>query len=129
MSALTSLERDVMELFLAGDVPNLEILRRQARLATATSRETSIHGFYTRFGLEADVLRFAEKSLVLSDVLAEVPGLSAPVGFVLFIEDGCIVMLEGYTIADEWPATMDHARLYYEHGLDEHVETLRAKLQ
>jgi hypothetical protein len=42
------------------------------------------------------------------DVVAEVEGVENGAGFLLFIEDGRMTMLEGYMFGEPWP---EHARV------------------
>jgi len=40
-------------------------------------------------------------------VIAIIPGLEQPAGFVLFINDGVLNELEGFTIDEPWPGATD----------------------
>jgi hypothetical protein len=45
--------------------------------------------------------------LVLSDVAAEIDGAQHGAGFVLFIEDGMLDVLEGFTYDEPWPGRVE----------------------
>lgn len=80
-----------------------------------TKRESSGVGFFTEFGHPDDVSRLpTSKSIRFGDVLAEVDGLEHAAGFVLFIDNGLITMLEGYSNANEtWPEKVGTFELRY----------------
>lgn len=71
------------------------------------NRRFTGHGFYTNFSdidpslwLETDVNdTYGNVSARLND--------ECDVGFVLFVRDGKITFLEGYTYGDDWPETID----------------------
>jgi hypothetical protein len=50
---------------------------------------------------------------VLSDLYAEISGLEHDAGFVLFIEDGAIDVLECFIVDDRWPDDATLRRPYY----------------
>lgn len=68
-------------------------------------REFTGVGFFTEFSCSPSVARLqAPMRARFGDVLAEVEGLEHGAGFVLFIDDGLVTMLEGYSTANEpWP--------------------------
>lgn len=43
------------------------------------------------------------KRLVIGDVHADVAGLENPCGFLLFVSEGALDMLECFTFNDQWP--------------------------
>jgi hypothetical protein len=51
-------------------------------------------------------------SRVISDVGAEIEGVRHGVGFVLFIQDGRLDCLEGFTYDDPWPDEVKLRRWY-----------------
>jgi hypothetical protein len=105
MSALNEIEGAVLDMLLAGEIPALQVLRAQCERLFVTKREFSGVGFFTEFGHPPDVVRLqTSKRVRLGDVLADLEGLDQGAGFVLFIDDGLITMLEGYSTANEpWP--------------------------
>jgi hypothetical protein len=56
------------------------------------------------------------KRITLGDVNAEVEGLKFGAGFVLFISDGKLEMLEGYSYDEQWPTEIKKFVLSYAGG-------------
>jgi len=96
---LTSLERDVLALILAG--PGLEPLRQQAAAATATSRSFSGVGFVTR--LAPGPGSPATGAVRLPPAYAEHPQLTERVEFLLQVNNGRLAALEAFCYAGSWP--------------------------
>jgi len=115
MDDLSQLEFDVLDKLLAGEDPIVIALRKQLRVARVKSRELTGVGFYTEIELPRDVEPAPMRSgaVKFGDVVADVPGLRGGVGFLLFICDGRIEMLEGYTYEEPWPSQIDSYRLKY----------------
>lgn len=105
MNSPNKIEAAVLEMLLAGDHPAATALRPQLGGLRVTSREFSGVGFFTEFAQEGDPVHACPPlSLAFGDVVAEIDGLPHGAGFVLFVEKGFIVMLEGYTYGGEaWP--------------------------
>ncbi|NUQ35661.1 MAG: hypothetical protein HUU29_12065 [Planctomycetaceae bacterium] len=99
---LTKLERAVMDALLDGDHPVLGILRQQYAEAKVVSRELSGVGFFTNFTVPESVPRLKEEIGLIGGVGAEVEGINHGAGFWLFLKDGHINMLEGFTYDDPW---------------------------
>ncbi|MDX2000062.1 MAG: hypothetical protein SF066_20275 [Thermoanaerobaculia bacterium] len=101
---LNELEHAVMEKLLAGDSHVLETLRRQARGAKVVRRENTGAGFYTWLEPSSDSPRTPDPgNFELSDVEAQIPGLTHGAGFVLFIRNGYLDNLEGFSYDEPWP--------------------------
>ena len=79
------------------------------------SREPTGVGFFTEFTLAPDAtpLPSSLRSVKIDDVMATVGDSKIDVGFILFIKEGLIQMLEGYTFEDSWPEKLDGMSLYY----------------
>ena len=122
MPGLTNLEVAVLDQLLAGEHPVLAALRAQARGLTAKSRTKTGVGFSTQLRVLAGVPRAAlsRDRVHVGDVEADIPGLKHGAGFVLFVEDGYLAALEGYTYGEPWPQSERGARLRYtgERGRD-----------
>ena len=112
---MTKLELTIMTALLAGDRPELAVLREQARQATVRDRRYTGAGFFTHFVLPLDAPQLGDRfRLVLLDVGADLEQVKHGAGFVLFVVDGAIDCLEGYTYGDEqWPAQASIRRWYY----------------
>jgi hypothetical protein len=117
MPELNGLEKTVLDLQLAGDDPTLEILRIQLRAAATLSREFTGCGFSTHFAVPESMPRVnGRHNFEIFDVVADVAGLVAGAGFILFIRDGVLSFLEGVTYGDEeWPADVAAITPYYVH--------------
>jgi hypothetical protein len=115
MSMLNAIESAVLGKLLEGDLPELERLRAQAARLHVTKRELTGVGFYTAFGHPADVVPLkAPRRMRFGDVLADIDGLAHGAGFVLFVDDGVMTMLEGYSTANEaWPDPIGSFSLRY----------------
>jgi hypothetical protein len=134
---MNELERQVMEFLLRGDHPILEALRLQLAASSVASREMTGVGFFTNFEVPSSVARIRNSArMVISDVHAEIDGLSHGAGFLLFVTNGCLDFLEAFIYEDKWPVDARLKRLYYlrpqrgESGdLVELVETAHRDLQ
>ena len=99
----------MLELLLTGDHPALPLLRAQLDRATVTSREFTGVGFFTELEVPEDVPRAPLGERVVFDggpgegVGAEFEGLAHGAGFIVFIEQGRLKMLEGFTYDEPWP--------------------------
>src|SRR5262249_45426648 len=114
---LTELERAVLDMLLAGETPALAILRQQLDQAAVQSREFSGVGFFTHFTIPPAVPRLPlSDRLIFGAVEAELNSLAHGAGFVLFVEDGKLSMLEGYTYDEPWPESLGPFRLRYHHA-------------
>lgn len=126
---IKDLENEVMEKLLGGDDIILDILRNQYRKAVVEKREFTGTGFYTTFNIREDVPILEQKnSLHLGDVIGQIKGVNEGVGFVLFVKDGVIDFLEGYTYGDEkWPEDIIDYTLSYISGDTRDMEKLKIK--
>jgi hypothetical protein len=115
MPILTELERRVLGLFLEGDTVTLHVLRAQLETAELSRLEWTGVGFFTHFSVSSTTERLTyRKRFVLSEVLGSTAEDSAAAGFLLFVEDGELRMLEGYTYGnDPWPEREDTLAVAY----------------
>ncbi|MDF3023448.1 MAG: hypothetical protein K0R10_809 [Alphaproteobacteria bacterium] len=110
---LTGLEAEVMHLLLQGDNAEKEILRQQFHVATILKRELTVVGFFLNFSVPDDAPKLADrKRQTISGVGAKSPQIPNDSGFVLFISDGVIDFLEGFTYGDPWPDEIEKFDLY-----------------
>jgi hypothetical protein len=120
------LEAAVLEMLLFGDSPVLEILRVQRQLSESLRREMTGVGFFTFFALPDAAPRLVgTRRFHLGDVSASILGLKHGAGFVLFVTDGSIDNLEGFSYDEPWPADVSHFELYYEGGRAKDLEVVR----
>ena len=110
------LERLVLDKLLAGDHPALAALRRQVARSSVRSRELSGVGFFTDFQLPPDEppIPSSRSRIRFGDVVAELRGVEGGAGFILFVDDGQLVMLEGYVFMGDWPDEPEVVSLRYD---------------
>ncbi len=114
MEGLNELEQAVLRKLLSGDHPVLAALRVQAEKARLRDREFSGVGFFCMFELPVEAPILDDRArFEISDVDGHVEGLEHGAGFVLFIRDGRIDMLEGFTYDEPWPRTIGKFELFY----------------
>lgn len=112
--ALTPLEVSVLALLLAGDEPGLPELRSQLAASRVSRREHTAVGFFTDFEVPPSVPALGlRRRVVLGDVHGRLRAVDHGVGFLLFIDDGRLSMLEGFTYHEPWPAPEEVLELGY----------------
>lgn len=123
------IEKAVMAKLLEGQDDKLAILREQYSQSIVKKREYSGTGFFTSFEIPDHIPNLKiSKSIQLGDVVAEIKGVKTGAGFVLFIKDGVIDFLEGYTYGDEkWPKEISEYKLSYLSGLKRDMGELQEK--
>ena len=128
MSNLTKLEKEVLKMLLDGDDDVLVNLKAQLDLVSVENREMSGTGFFTNFlvpqSCETSVTQ-AGSEFKIGDVHADIEGLDFGAGFLLYIEDGLMKMLEAYSYDEPWPVTTDSFKLAYING-ERDFEKLRS---
>jgi hypothetical protein len=102
-------------MLLAGDDPRLKALRRQLAGSRVRSREFTGVGFFTNLTVPPDATRapVGAQRVTLGDVAASMNGLAHGAGFVLFITDGMLDFLEGFTYDEPWPEIIGAFSLRY----------------
>ncbi|MBX3202773.1 MAG: hypothetical protein KF850_39040 [Labilithrix sp.] len=106
---LTALEREVLARSFAGNHPGLAALREQLASAEVQSREMTGVGFFTKLALDPNVAPVVVTSprVAFGDVQAEIGGLRYGAGFVVFIMNGRLDSMEGFTYGEPWPVHID----------------------
>lgn len=111
---LNEFEQAVLDKLLAGGAPLLIALREQASQATVSSRQYTGAGFYCSFELAPDVVPLKTPyECEIGDVDASIDGLEHGAGFLVFVREGRLSMLEGYSYGEPWPAEIKNFRLRY----------------
>lgn len=114
---LTSLEDQVMQKLLAGDDQTLAVLRNQLDHAQVTSRKMTGVGFYSYFLIPPNLARISNRSSIkVGDVNGTATNVKHGLGFLLYIVDGALSMLEGYTYDEPWPDDIRGLALTYAGG-------------
>lgn len=113
---LNALERAVLEKLLAGDHPVLTVLRAQLDSAEVSSRELTGVGFFTHLKVDRSVERAPtpRPRIQVLYVGAEISGLERGASFVLFVSDGYLELLEGFSYDEPWPPEISEFSLHYE---------------
>ena len=120
-------ERKLMNMLLCGEDSVLKKLRKQYTMSEITSREFTGVGFYTNFFVNTNDFHVDKKSFQIVDVDGTIDGIEGAIGFVLFIKDGLISFLEGYTnTIMKWPDSYDDVILVYNTGHHRDIEALRS---
>jgi hypothetical protein len=110
---LTPLENAVLDMLLDRPGEPYETIRQQVSSATVSHREFTGVGFFTHFVLSSDApVRRDLPNMELGDIGAEFPGVKHDAGFLLFVRDGIVSMLEGYTYDENWPENLDGFRVF-----------------
>lgn len=126
MSTLTFVEEQVMRKLLAGEDDALAVLRQQLEMAVVSSRKLTGVGFYTSFSIPSEAPRLpGHPSFKLGDVNGTAANLQYGAGFLLYVNDGAIAMLEGYTYDEAWPDNVDGLELTYSGGRSREMKKLK----
>ncbi len=124
---LDQVEQHLLQMLLDGDDPILATLRSQLALAKRKPREVSAVGFFTQFDVPQEAPRLqGNPSFRFGDITADIEGLERGAGFVLFIENGALTMLEGYTYDEPWPGSLRSYKLSYTGKPQRDFPSLRA---
>jgi hypothetical protein len=127
MSNLTALENRVLEMLLHGDDETLSVFRQQANEATVLSRQLTGVGFFTKFAVRPQAPRVEGRpTFKFGDVNGIASNVRHGLGFLLYIEDGVISALEGYTYDEPWPDEPHDLSLTYVTGQDRDLRKLKA---
>jgi hypothetical protein len=110
---LRPLEREALDLLLAGDHPALRVLRVQRRTVTVKGRVFTGSGFMADLEVTSPVSRLPGlPSMSISDVDGEVGGVAC--AFVVHVRGGLLDVLEAHAWADaDWPSGATTWRLSY----------------
>lgn len=102
-------------MLLAGDDPNLKILRSQLTKTVVYKREFTGAGFFTNFRVPPEVDRLSKRERVtIGDISACIQGVAQGGGFILSVDDGVLNCLEGFTFGEElWPDNVERFELTY----------------
>ena len=96
MLTLSELEYAVLSAFAEKEAEHSSVLREQITCMRVLARENTGHGFYT------DLIVVGARAVTapspLSAIGASVEGVEPDMGFLLWLNDGKVACLEGYTI-------------------------------
>ncbi len=109
----TPLEKAVLDALLDKPGEPFTTVQQQLAHVVVAQREFSGVGFFTNFTLPADApVRRDLPSAEIGGVEAEFPNTQHGAGFLLFIRDGVVSWLEGFTYDEPWPACIDEFVLH-----------------
>jgi hypothetical protein len=113
MDEIGQLDRAVLEFMLNRNGAVYSQLRDQIPLLKSAGREMSGVGYFAYFRPSGEAKPASDRiNIEISDVGGTTPDLKHGVGFILFVRDGLIEMLEGFTVGDEdWPLNEDNIRI------------------
>lgn len=121
---LTPLERAVLDFALVGEHPSLEVLREQAKTVTVAAREFTGVGFFTRLTVDAATAAIdGHPAMAIADIDGQTAELAHGVGFVVFVEDGSLAAIEGFSIDEPWPDGLSDVALSYSMNVSRDVPT------
>lgn len=115
-NSLNLLERSVLDKVAQGETAALLKLRRQIEACIVKDRSFSGYGFFTSFVVPENIPRINDLNLKFGDVVGSIPGLDHGVGFLVYINNGVIDMLEGYSYDEPWPEHVEGFELEYTKG-------------
>lgn len=98
-----ALASQLVPLLLAGNHPAIVALRAQYAVAQITSVELTGVGFFVNYKVPEEAPRAVPSDFAGGNAYIELAGVNEPSGCVLFVHDGKLALLEGYTFAESWP--------------------------
>jgi hypothetical protein len=117
MTEMTPLENAVLQGLLSGEDDDLAILRQQAAEAKVYFRKFTGVGFFAEFAVPPDAKRLPQSTkFKLGDVNGTAENVKYALGFVLYVNDGVLSALEGYTYDEPWPDEVHGLVLSYSGG-------------
>lgn len=118
----------VMKMLLSGEDNILEILRSQYTDAVIINIENSPVGFFVKYDASNYVIDNNKyvSDFQIGDLYGSVDGIQFALGFLVYIKNGFITMLEGYTNGiDKWPDNDDKISLTFDSGSKRNYDVLR----
>ena len=109
-------ENEVMTRILnEEDITPDKRLAEQYKIAEVTDRKFTGRGFFTHYKIPDGKYRLDDDSLstTLGNIGAKINDLKYGVGFVVFIKNGLISCLEGYTYGEDWFGEVDSYGFFY----------------
>ena len=110
-SGFSQLERDALDILLTGDDPVLDELRAQLPHITGVVREFTGVGFWTDVHLDESTPLCSRPNFELTDVAGSSPRIEHGFMVILFVRDGVLSLLEGFTFVEPWPDDLGEYQL------------------
>jgi len=99
LADFTALERAALRSIFMETPLFADGLEAQYTGASVVKRENSGGGFFTTISVGAGISRVSSPRILGQKTSADIEGLQYGMGFVLFMKDGYLNLLEGYAIA------------------------------
>lgn len=113
-------------MLLRGDNEVLAILRQQLKDIGVSRREMTGVGFFTELVIPPPVPRIPGRpTFKLGDVNGTATNVDHGFGFLLYVKDGALSALEGYTYDEPWPDEYYDLVLTYSTGQGRDLDKLR----
>jgi hypothetical protein len=112
MRPLWPIEREVLEITAAEYLGSADVLRRQIDTAQVTGFENSGAGFFSNLAVADDAPVLSE-TLRLNGAHGSVLGIEDGMGFIVFLKDGRLWMIEGYCNGGGPTTDIDFSRAVY----------------
>lgn len=106
MTTFTELELAALSAIFAETPEFASALKQQLAIATVVDRENTGGGFFTTIAVDGDAPTVSSPRVLGYETQARVVGMEYGLGFVLFVEEGKLALLEGFSWGGE-----DTARL------------------
>ena len=103
---MSLLEKEIVNAILKCNKEHhmIDVLYEQYNVASVKNRTFTGEGFYTEFNIEdANEIAKLELEFQLGGIYAEIEGLECGAGFILYVKNGIISTLEGYSYGEHWP--------------------------
>ena len=113
---LSLIEEAVLTKLLTGNLPLLIQLQQQLEGCSVATRDLTGFGFYSTLDVPENIPRTPGLNGKFGDVIGEIPGLPSGAGFLLYVKDGVLDMLEGYSYDEPWPQSIEDFNLKYTTG-------------
>ena len=113
MSNFTKLELAALRSIFTETPQLADGLAAQLAAASVAGRENTGGGFFTTISVAAGVPRISSPRALGHDTSASIEGLVHGMGFILFMEDGYINLLEGYAFGAENTALLNLASVNF----------------
>ncbi|OYU91389.1 MAG: hypothetical protein CFE29_00380 [Bradyrhizobiaceae bacterium PARB1] len=113
MRTLWPIEQEILAIAAAAYPASAETIRQQISTAYVVSYENSGSGFFSDLTVAATTPLLEEKSY-LDAAYGNVAGVNEGMGFIVFLKDGRLSMIEGYCNGDDSTAGIDFSRVVFE---------------
>ena len=115
MIKMSDFEISVLNKFLEGQGKNVSMLRNQMQNLMVKNRQQSRSGVFIKFHQNNSIFALEDKNRhVIEGVKGFANNIKYSIGFILYLENGMIDMLEAYTYDETWPEQLDKLKLIRE---------------